>query len=70
MKGKKKKLYSALALISWSLPIIICGGIAIYGAINDKSIKGNIWWVIFFIIIPLIVGCIFDIKSIRINSAD
>lgn len=62
---KKKKLYALIAWISWCLPIVICGSIAIYGFINKETIKGNIWWGIFFIAIPLIVGCIFDLKSKR-----
>ena len=64
---KKKKLYALIAWISWCLPIVICGSIAIYGFINKETIKGNIWWGIFFIAIPLIVGCIFDLKSKRLK---
>lgn len=64
---KKKKTYFLIAWISWSLPIAIFGSIALYGFINEKTIKGNIWWAIFFIVIPLIVGCIFDIKSKKIK---
>lgn len=64
---KKKKLYFLIACISWCLPIVICGSIAIYGFINGETIKGNVWWGIFLIAIPLIVGCIFDIKSKRIK---
>lgn len=59
---KKKKLYSLIAWISWCLPIIIVGIIAIYCFITEETIKGNVWWGIFFAI-PLIVGCIFDVKS-------
>ncbi len=55
-----------MAFICWSLPTVICGSIAIYCFIANKTIKGNVWWGIFFGI-SLIVGCIFDIKSIRIK---
>ena len=62
---KKRKIYSLIAWISWCLPIVICGIIAIYSFINEKSMKGDMWWGIFFIVIPLIIGCVFDIKSTR-----
>lgn len=62
---KKKKLYYLIAWISWCSPIVICGILALYGFINEKTIKGNIGWGIFFIAIPLMIGCIFDVKSKR-----
>lgn len=64
---KKKKLYSLLAWISLCLPIMIFGGLGLYCIVNESTIKGNIWWLIFFIIIPLISWFIFDVKSKRIK---
>lgn len=64
---KKKKTYSMIACISLSLPIIICGSIALYCIITENSVKGNIWWGIFFIVIPLIVWFIFDVKSKKLK---
>ena len=51
---KKKKIYSLIAWISLCLPILICGSIALYCLITENSVKGNMWWGIFFIAIPLI----------------
>lgn len=62
---KKRKTYSIIALISLYLPIVINGSIALYCFTNDITIKGNFLWGIFFIIIPLIIWCIFDVKSKR-----
>ena len=64
---KKKKIYSIIAWISLCLPIIICGSIALYCIIMEKSVKVNMWWGIFFIVIPLIVWFIFYIKSKRLK---
>ena len=64
---KKKKTYSLIAWISLCLSILICASIALYCVITEKSIKGNMWWVIFFIVIPLIVWFIFDAKSKRLK---
>ena len=64
---KKKKIYSVIACISLCLPIIICGSIALYCIITEKSVKVNMWWGIFFIVIPLIVWFIFYIKSKRLK---
>ena len=64
---KKKKIYSIIAWISLCLPIIICGSIALYCIITEKSVKVNMWWGIFFIVIPLIVWFIFYIKSKRLK---
>lgn len=63
---KKKKIYSIIKWISWCFPIILCGVIAIYGNITNQTIRGNLVWVIIFMIFPLIIGCIFDIKSRRL----
>lgn len=41
---KKKKIYSVIAWISLCLPIIICGSIALYCIITEKSVKVNMWW--------------------------
>ena len=65
--GKKKKIYTLIAWISWSFPILVCGGIAIYGFTNDKTIKVDPIWAILFIALPLIIGCIFDVKSKRLK---
>ena len=62
---KKKKTYTLIKWISWCFPILVCGGIAIYGFTNDKTIKVDPIWAILFIAFPLIIGCIFDIKSKR-----
>ena len=62
---KKKKTYTLIKWVSWCFPILVCGGIAIYGFTNDKTIKVDPIWAILFIAFPLIIGCIFDIKSKR-----
>ncbi len=64
---RKKKIYSLIAWIGWCLPIVIGGSIAIYGFINDETIKGNFWWVTDTLALPLIVGFIFDVKSKKIK---
>ena len=64
---KKKKTYSLIAWISLCLSILICGSIALYCVITENRVKGNMWWVIFFIAIPLIVWLIFDVKSKRLK---
>lgn len=64
---KKKKIYSVIAWISLCLPIIICGSIALYCIITKNSVKVNMWWGIFFIVIPLIVWFRFYIKSKRLK---
>lgn len=64
---KKKKTYSLIAWISLCLPIIILGSIGLYCVITENSVKGNIWLVIFFVVIPLIVWFIFDVKSKRLK---
>ena len=63
---KKKKVYSLIALISLCLPIVICCGIGLYCIINGTTLKVNIWWGI-FIVAPLIVSFIFDVKSKRLK---
>ena len=64
---KKKKLYSTISWISFCLPLFICGNIALYCVITKNSVKVNMWWGIFFIVIPLIVWLIFDVKSKRLK---
>lgn len=64
---KKKKIYSVIAWLSLCLPIIICGSIALYCIITESSVKVNMWWGIFFIVIPLIVWFILYIKSKRLK---
>ena len=64
---KKKKIYILIAWINWCFPILVCGGIAIYGFTNDKTIKVDPLWAILFIALPLIIGCIFDVKSKRLK---
>ena len=64
---KKKKIFSAISWISLCLAILICGSIALYCVITENSIKGNMWWGIFFIAIPLIAWLIFDVKSKRLK---
>ena len=65
--GKKKKIYTLIAWISWCFPILVCGGVAIYGFTNDKTIKVDPIWAILFIALPLIIGCVFDVKSKRLK---
>ena len=60
---KKKKMYSLISMISWCLPILICACAAIYGFINNQTIVVDSIWAIPFIALPLIIGCIFDVKS-------
>ena len=64
---KKKKTYTLIRWVSWFFPILVCGGIAIYVFTNDKTIKVDPIWAILFIAFPLIIGCIFDIKSNRLK---
>ena len=64
---KKKKTYTLIRWVSWCFPILVCGGIAIYVFTNDKTIKVDPIWAILFIAFPLIIGCIFDIKSNRLK---
>ena len=64
---KKKKIYSLIAWISLWLPILIFGSIGLYCIITGNSVKGNMWWGIFFIIIALIIWFIFDLKSKRLK---
>ena len=64
---KKKKIYILIAWINWCFPILVCGGIAIYVFTNDKTIKVDPIWAILFIALPLIIGCIFDVKSKRLK---
>ncbi len=64
---KKKKIYTLIAWINWSFPILVCGCIAIYGFTNYKTIKVDQIWAILFIALPLIIGCIFDVKSKRLK---
>lgn len=64
---KKKKTYTLITWVCWCFPIIVCGGIAIYGFTNDKTIKVDAVWAILFIALPLIIGCIFDLKSRRLK---
>jgi hypothetical protein len=64
---KKKKTYTLITWVCWCFPIIVCGGIAIYGFTNDKTIKVDPIWAIIFIALPLIIGCIFDLKSKRLK---
>ena len=62
---KKKKAYSIIAWISLCFPSVIFSGIGLYCIITESTVKGNVWWLLFFIIIPLIVWFIFDVKSKR-----
>lgn len=64
---KKKKIYSLIAWISLCLPIVIWGSIGLYCIITENTVKGNVWWGIFFIVIPLITWFIFDVKSKRLK---
>lgn len=64
---KKKKIFSAISWISLCLAILICGSMALYCVITGNNVKGNMWWGIFFIAIPLIVWLIFDVKSKRLK---
>ncbi len=64
---KKKKRYSMIAWICLGLPIIIFGSIALYSIITKNSVKLNVWLVIFFIVIPLIIWFIFDVKSKKLK---
>lgn len=66
-KEKKKKIYSLISCISLYLPFIICLGIGLYCVITESTVKGNVWWVIFLIVIPLTTWFIFDVKSNRLR---
>ena len=63
----EKKTYSLIAWISLCLPILIWSSIGLYCVITENSFKANMWWGIFFIVIPLIVWFIFDVKSKRLK---
>lgn len=60
---KKKKTYFIIALISFCIPIIFLVVMTLYCFITGKSVQGNVYWLIFLIVIPLIVWLIFDKKS-------
>ena len=64
---KKKKIYSTVSRISLCLPIVILGGIGLHCVISESTVKLNVWFGIFFIVIPLIVWFIFDVKSKRLK---
>ena len=64
---KKKKLYSIISWISLCLSILFCGSLGLYCIITRSTIKGNVWWEIFFIVIPIIVWFVFDVKSKRLK---
>lgn len=64
---KKKKSYSLIAWISLCLPIVIWGSIGLHCVITESTVKVNVWWGIFLIVIPLIVWFIFYVKSKRIK---
>lgn len=64
---KKKKLYSTIAWISLCLSILFLSGIALYSIITKDNAKGNIWWSLFFVVIPLIVWFVFDVKFKRLK---
>ena len=64
---KKKKTYTLITWVCWCFPIIVFGGIATYGFTNDKTIKVDPIWAILVIALPLIIGCIFDVKSKRLK---
>ena len=64
---KKKKIYSTIAWSSLCLPLIICGSIGLYCVITKNDLKGNMWWGIFFIVIPLIVWIVFYVKSKKLK---
>ena len=64
-KEKKRKTYSLISGIALCLPIVIFGSIGIYCAITENTVKGNMWWGICLIIIPLIVWFAFGVKSKR-----
>lgn len=64
---KKRKLYSLIAWISLSLPMVILGGIGLYCVITKNTVQGNAWWILFFVVIPVIIWFIFDVKSKRLK---
>lgn len=64
---KKKKLYFTISRISLFFPFFILCGIALYCIITSNSVKGNIWWIIFLILIPLIIWFAFDVKSNKLK---
>lgn len=64
---KNKKMYSLIASISLWLPLIVLGVICLYSIITDSIVQLNDWWVIFFVVIPLIIWFIFDVKSKRLK---
>lgn len=59
----RKKLYATISWICWCLLILFCGGTAIYVYSTEKSIKVDAVWAVIFIVVPLIVGVVFDLKS-------
>ena len=64
---KKKKTYTLISWVCLCFPIIICGCIAIYVFTNDETINVDPIWAIPFLVLPLIIGWIFDIKSKRLK---
>ena len=64
---KKKKAYSLISRISLCFSALFCGSIGLYCAITGNRIEVNLWWVMFFIVIPVVVWFIFDVKSKRLK---
>ena len=65
--SKRKKAYTFIAWSCFCLPVVIGGSIATYVMITEKTIQLNGWWVMCFLVLPLTLWYIFDIKSKRIK---
>ena len=65
--SKRKKAYTFIAWICFFLSVAIWGGIAVFVLITEKTIQLNGWWVMCFLVLPLTLWYIFDIKSKRIK---
>lgn len=64
---KKKKIYSLIAWISFCVPIVLFGSIALYVVITERSVQLNEWWMVFFLVVPFIVWLVYDLKAKRIK---
>lgn len=61
--AKSKKIYNTIATILLLVPIIFIGIMVVLVLGFGYSIKLNFWWVLCFIIIPLVIYNFFDRKS-------
>ena len=64
---KKRKIDSLLAGLSFCPPTALIVYTAVYCLTTGNAVKLDVWWLICFIVIPLILWWIFDSKAKRIK---